>query len=127
MVPFSVDLCIHALGDDIRKVVVSGAISEFNNVFASVEQWIGVGTPYGLAGDSLCTFDNAALPFVAGTNIKDEFSIQIFVHEIIIDIVRFRRFREDHIPIVGFACHPRCVIRFVLNIKIMLLVQCKVC
>ena len=37
LVPFSVDLCIHALGDDIRKVVVSGTISEFHNLFSSVE------------------------------------------------------------------------------------------
>ena len=77
-----------------------------------------MGTPDRFTRGSLCPFDDTALSFVAGTDIKDEFGIEIFVQEIIIDIVRFRRFQGDHIPIVGFACHPRCVIRLVLNVEI---------
>ena len=85
-----------------------------------------MGTPDRFTRDSLCPFDDTTLSFVASTDIKNEFGVEIFVQKIIIEIVRFRRFRENHIPIVGFACYPRCVIRFVLNIEIVRLVQDKV-
>ena len=103
LVALGIDLCIHALCNNVCEIILGRSVGELDNIFTRIKQWVSMRAANCLTGRTLGAFDHSALAFASGANIEYQFGISVLVEHFVVNVVGVHCIGNGHITVILFG------------------------